>query len=303
MPTYKLTIEYEGTRYSGWQEQGNTARTVQGNLIRAATQVLSAGADVGGAGRTDAGVHAAGQVAHLRSARAIPPELLSRKINDLLPHDIHIVGAEQVADGFHARHDALSRVYLYQISTRRSAFAKPFIWWIKDRLDLAHMSEAASAIAGRHDFTAFSDKRMKAEDSRIVVVERIEVGVAGDLILVRFAASHYVWKMVRKIVAALVEVGRGNWSPADFIARLEPGAPISELTAPPSGLFLEAVTYPGEVFDVPLQPLIPVTTRLVTGTATDTPKPLRQPAQRPPTRKAKFRPRHDDGRGGGRRRG
>jgi tRNA pseudouridine38-40 synthase len=297
MPTYKLTIEFEGTRYSGWQEQGNTARTIQGNLMRAAAQVFGSDVDIGGAGRTDAGVHAAGQVAHLRSARVIPAELVSRKINDLLPHDIHILSAEQVAPGFHARHDALVRIYLYQISTRRSAFAKPFIWWIKDRLDVASMSQAAVAIAGRHDFTAFSDKRMKADDSRIVVVERIEVALVDDLILIRMAASHYVWKMVRKIVAALVEVGRGNWSSADFAARLEPGAPISELTAPPSGLFLEAITYPGELFDRPLEALVPVTTprltRAVGTSAAEAPRQSRRPKpkSKPPTRSR-------DGRGG-----
>src|SRR3954471_14550886 len=142
MPTYKLTIEYEGTRYSGWQAQGNTPKTVQGHLIRAAQQVLG-DVDIGGAGRTDAGVHAAGQVAHLRAHKAVDPLQLLRKINDLLPHDIHIVRADRAADQFHARHDAISRVYLFQIATRRTAFAKPFVWWIKDRLDAAAMQRAA----------------------------------------------------------------------------------------------------------------------------------------------------------------
>src|SRR5207248_7983379 len=109
MPAYKLTIEYEGTCYSGWQAQGNTPKTMQGNLLRAATQVLG-DVDIGGAGRTDAGVHAAAQVAHLRSHKSVDPLQLSRKINDLLPHDISIVAASRVSDKFHARHDALSRV-------------------------------------------------------------------------------------------------------------------------------------------------------------------------------------------------
>src|ERR1043165_1023106 len=105
MPTYRLTIEYEGTRYSGWQAQGNTPKTIQGHLLRAATQVVGE-ADVGGAGRTDAGVHAAGEVAHLRIRKAADPVQLVRKLNDLLPHDINVLGATRVADGFHARHDA-----------------------------------------------------------------------------------------------------------------------------------------------------------------------------------------------------
>src|SRR5438874_5391246 len=197
MPTYKLTIEYEGTRYSGWQAQGNTPKTIQGRLARVATEVFGE-AEIGGAGRTDAGVHAAGQVAHLRIHKAVDPILMTRKMNDLLPHDINILDAARASDRFHARHDAISRVYLYQIATRRTAFAKSFVWWIKDRLDFDAMQRSAASIAGRHDFTAFSDKRIKEEESRIVVVERCELARDGALILLRIEASHFLWKMVRK---------------------------------------------------------------------------------------------------------
>ena len=246
MPTYKLTIEYEGTRYSGWQAQGNTTKTIQGHLLRAAAQVLG-DVDIGGAGRTDAGVHAAAQVAHLRAHKAVDPLQLSRKINDLLPHDISIVAASRVNDRFHARHDAISRVYLYQIATRRTAFAKPFVWWIKDRLDLDAMARAAKLLEGRHDFSAFSDKRMKEEDSRIVVVERCEAVASGDLILFRIEASHFVWKMVRRLVGTLVKVGLGEVSVEQFAGlltgRKNPQLDIAAWTAPASGLFLEAVRY------------------------------------------------------------
>jgi len=258
MPTYRLTIEYEGTRYSGWQAQGNTPKTIQGLLIKAAAQVCGE-VDVGGAGRTDAGVHAAGQVAHLRMRKALDPNLFVRKINDLLPHDICILDAVRTGDGFHARHDATSRVYLYQIATRRTAFAKPFVWWIKDRLNFDAMRDAAARTEGRHDFGAFSDKRMKEDESRIVVVERCDAAVAGDLILIRIAASHYLWKMVRKLVAFIVDVGRGNATAADLAARLDdPKAEAFQPTAPPSGLFLEAITYGKETFDRPLEPIVPV---------------------------------------------
>jgi tRNA pseudouridine38-40 synthase len=257
MPTYKLTIEYEGTRYSGWQAQGNTQKTVQGHLIKAASQVLGE-VDLGGAGRTDAGVHAAQQVAHLRIERPTDPLLLTRKINDLLPHDIHILNAVRADDRFHARHDALSRGYLYQISTRRSAFAKPFVWWIKDRLDLAAMQQAASHIAGRHDFSAFTDKRLKQEDSRIVVVERCQLERAGALILFRIEASHFLWKMVRKLVAYLAEVGRGTIPPQALAGMLRSDAEPFQPTAPPSGLFLEIISYKGELAERPLLPIVPV---------------------------------------------
>jgi tRNA pseudouridine38-40 synthase len=258
MPTYKLTIEYEGTRYSGWQAQGNTQKTVQGHLLKAAKQVLGE-VDIGGAGRTDAGVHAAAQVAHLRAHKAIDALVLTRKINDLLPHDIHILHAVRTRDNFHARHDAVSRVYLYQISTRRTAFAKPFVWWIKDTLDFDAMQRAAGTIAGRHDFGAFTDKRLAADESRIVVVERCEAARAGDLILVRIAASHFLWKMVRKLVSFLVEIGRGNET--DIASRLKRNAEPYAPTAPPSGLFLEAIVYEKETFDRPLIPIVPVEPR------------------------------------------
>jgi len=258
MPTYKLTIEYEGTRYSGWQAQGNTPKTIQGRLLRVASELFGE-ADIGGAGRTDAGVHAAGQVAHLRLRKAIDPQVLVRKMSDLLPHDINILHAARASDSFHARHDAVWRVYLYQIATRRTAFAKPFVWWIKDRLDFDTIRDATEAIAGRHDFGAFSDRRMKTDESRVVVVERCEVGRAGDLILVRIVASHFLWKMVRKLIAFLAEVGRGSASAGDLRARLEPDGEPFAPSAPPSGLFLEAVTY-GEPFARPLAPIVPVFT-------------------------------------------
>lgn len=261
MPTYKLTLEYEGTRFSGWQAQGNTEKTVQGHLIRAATQVFGE-VEVGGAGRTDAGVHASGQVAHLRIRKPADPLQLTRKLNDLLPHDIHVLHSVRAADGFHARHDAESRVYLYQISRRRAAFAKPFVWWIKDPLDAKNMREAASQVPGRHDFTAFSDKRIAEDESRIVVVESFDLAEAGDLIILRITASHFLWKMVRKLVAALVEVGRGNLAPDAFGALLQPRAPAFQPTAAPSGLFLEAIVYRDEVFDRALRPIVPVVTEM-----------------------------------------
>jgi tRNA pseudouridine38-40 synthase len=258
MPTFKLTIEYEGTRFSGWQAQGNTQKTVQGHLVKAASQVLGE-VDLGGAGRTDAGVHASGQVAHLRARKTVDPLQLTRKINDLLPHDIHVLRCERADDRFHARHDATSRVYLYQISTRRSAFAKPFVWWIKDRLDVKAMQRAAAQFAGRHDFSAFTDKRLKEEESRIVVVERCELARSGDLILFRIEASHFLWKMVRKLVAFLAEVGRGTIKPEAAAAMLDAKATPFQPTAPPSGLFLEAILYGDAKFERPLVPIVPVT--------------------------------------------
>lgn len=258
MPTYRLTIEYEGTRYSGWQSQGNTPKTVQGKLLRA-TEELFGEADLGGAGRTDAGVHASGQVAHLRLRQAVPLDQMRERINDLLPADIHVLSVERADDRFHARHDAVLRSYVYQISTRRTAFGKPFVWWIKDRLDVEAMKAAGSQVGGRHDFAAFTDKRAQNE-STVVVVESVTVERSEELILIRIEASHFLWKMVRKLVSALVEVGRRNISVPAFVKMLEENAVPYQPTAPPSGLFLERVTYEGEAAPLETEPIVPVHT-------------------------------------------
>lgn len=258
MTTYRITLEYEGTRYSGWQTQSNTQKTIQGKLQQAAAQVFG-NVELGGAGRTDAGVHAAAQVAHLRIRKPAPPLDISRKLNDLLPHDINILSVEEVHDGFHARHDAEMRFYLYQIATRRTAFAKPFVWWIKDRLDPAAMERCGGGIVGTHDFKSLCDRRA-GEESTLVAVSRFELKAERDLILIRIGASHFLWKMVRKIISALAEVGRGAMTQSAFEALMErPGDARYSPTAPPSGLFLEAVTYEGEVFERVLEAIVPLT--------------------------------------------
>jgi tRNA pseudouridine38-40 synthase len=250
MPKWKLTVEYEGTRYSGWQEQRN-ARTVQGALRKAAEDYFGSEVEIMGSGRTDAGVHALCQVAHLRSSRQVPATLLRQSVNDRLPADINIRAAEEVPARFHARHHAEERFYLYQIATERTAFGKHFVWWIKDRLQAERMSEAAGRFVGRHDFSIYREKR-EDPSSTIVEVTSCVLCAHGNLILFRIGASHYLWKMVRRIVGVLVEVGRGNLAP-DQIGALTP-ADVARWTAPPSGLFLEYVRYPG---DEPPGPLLP----------------------------------------------
>ena len=253
MPAYRLIIEYEGTRFSGWQIQKNTTRTVQGLLLDAAIQSFG-DAEIGGSGRTDAGVHALGQVAHLRLHSALDPAKIVRELNDRIPPEINVVDATRAPDRFHARHDAAQRVYLYQISRVRSAFLKPWIWWIRDPLDLDAMRHAAAPITGLHDFAAYADQRAEDKETR-VAVDFMEIGEHEELILIRLAASHFLWKMVRKLVSALVEVGRGNDDPEMLAERLVTGERFAP-TAPPSGLFLESVLYPGEIFDRPLLPAI-----------------------------------------------
>ena len=243
MPTWKLTLEYDGTRYRGWQAQKNTERTVQGVLLRAAREVVDPDSAVGGAGRTDAGVHALAQVAHLKAGRSFSPGEILRGLNDALPHDVNVLSVESAPPAFHARHDAKSRTYLYRISRRRTAFEKRYVWWVRDRLDSAAMSGASALFRGRHDFGSFCENP-EGQESTVVVVESSEVLDRGDEIHYRVEASHFLWKMVRRLVGTLVEVGRGNLT-ASGVERLlfaRSGEPAA-WTAPPSGLFLERVRY------------------------------------------------------------
>jgi tRNA pseudouridine38-40 synthase len=254
---YKLTIEFAGTKYSGWQKQKN-ARTVQGELERAIGELTrEKNFEFMGSGRTDAGVHALRQVSHLDIRKGLPAESLRRGINDALPADIHVLAVDSVPHRFHARHGAVARSYLYQVSRRRSAFAKPFVWWVKEPLDLDRMQHAAAHFTGMHDFQAFSDDDPD-EKSTAVLVDDVTIGEEGDLILVRVGGSHFIWKMVRRMVGVLVEVGKGQLDPNDVVSLLSgsPGRGLpapATLTAPASGLFLERVFYDGDQRAFPLQ--------------------------------------------------
>jgi tRNA pseudouridine38-40 synthase len=258
---FKLLIEYVGTRYSGWQIQKN-ARTVQGELQHAIlTGCETRDFELYGSGRTDAGVHALGQVAHLEIQSKLTPERLQHAINDNLPADINVLRIEKADPRFHARHGAVGRSYLYQVSRRRTAFAKPFVWWIKDPLGFAHMQRAATAFVGMHDFRSFSADDPE-EKSTQVKVSSVDLREDGDLVLFRVQGSHFVWKMVRRMVGVLAEVGRGAMAGSDVPLLLRQPSDIpAKLTAPPSGLFLEAVLYEGEKFDRPLVPAFPVSRR------------------------------------------
>lgn len=256
MQTWRLDIEYEGTRYGGWQKQPDK-RTVQGELTKAAETFLETKIEIGGSGRTDAGVHALRQVAHMKlkaPLKASVARQLQTGINRLLPHDVNILKLQPAPARFHARHDALSRYYLYQISTRRMAFGKTFVWWVRDHLDAARMARACQLIVGRHDFRSFCESA-ETQSSTLVHVATAQLQTHGDLILFRIGASHFVWKMVRRLTGALVEVGRGRLTIDGFASLLENHSnEPAAWTAPPSGLFLERVVYAGESTPLELVP-------------------------------------------------
>jgi tRNA pseudouridine38-40 synthase len=245
MQTWKLELEYEGTRYRGWQMQPHN-RTVQGEIIKAAEDIFQTRIELGGAGRTDAGVHAFQQIAHLRvreSKKDYKPNQLLFAFNDRLPHDINILRIFNASNDFHARHDAVARQYLYQISTRRTAFAKNHVWWIKDKLNLKAMENAAHLIVGKHDFRSFCEIENE-RDSTVVVVNSANLLTRGTMIYFRLNAGHFLWKMVRRLVGTLAEVGRGRFSVPDFESFLNtPTDSLAKYTAPPSGLFLEKIFY------------------------------------------------------------
>lgn len=249
MKNWKLTLEYDGTKFSGWQDQPN-ARTIQGVLRKAAEEYLTVAVEIQGAGRTDSGVHALAQVAHIK-VRTTPkchPEEFRRELNDRLPADVSVLTLEEATPKFHARHDAIGRVYQYQISTRKTAFAKRQVWWVKPRLDVEAMAAAAGHLAGRHDFVQFRQlDPLRPDESTIVVVDSAAIAEDGHLILIRIEASHFLWKMVRRLVGMLVKVGLREITPEDFRLLVE-NKPrrkieVAACTAPASGLFLAEVKY------------------------------------------------------------
>lgn len=253
MPRYKLLLEYEGTSYSGWQSQTN-ARSIQGTLIETAGRVLGCKVDIQGAGRTDAGVHALGQVAHLEVPRRISVRKVLEQLNDELPSNINILSLQEAEPDFHARHDAVGRSYLYLVSRKRTAFGKRYVWWVRDPLNTDRMSRAAELFQGFHDFSSFADKRMDRKVSPLVQLDTVLLADCGDLIVFRFSGSHFLWKMVRRLVGVAVEVGRGKLSVKEVEGMFRRFSELpARLTAPPSGLFLEQVLYPGDV-PRPFQP-------------------------------------------------
>jgi tRNA pseudouridine38-40 synthase len=258
MPKFKLVVEYAGTRYSGWQIQKN-ARTVAGEIDRAVREVTRRGEfELYGAGRTDAGVHALAQVAHLDIYTDLPPHTLRTRINDALPSDIYIRRIDKAPHRFHARHDAESRSYLYQISRRKTALFKPYVWWIREPLDVARMREAARPFVGMQNFASFTADEPGDKSTR-VLVDRLELVEDGDLILVRIVGSHFLWRMVRRVVGVLAAVGRGDLTAAQAGDLLEEDSDLpATLTAPASGLFLEAVYYRGDEGPGPLRPAVHV---------------------------------------------
>lgn len=245
MPRYKLTLEYDGGSFAGWQRQDG-APSVQQSLEEAAEAIDGAPVTAIGAGRTDAGVHALGQVAHIDLTKAIRADKVRDALNaHLRPHPIAVLQAEDAAPDFHARFDATARSYLYRIANRRADLAldRGRLWRVPQALDHAAMHRAAQALVGRHDFSTFRDSQCQA-DSPVKTLDRIEVTRSGEEIAIACSALSFLHRQVRSIVGSLVEVGRGKENER-WIAEILAAADRTQCgpVAPPEGLYLVSVSY------------------------------------------------------------
>jgi tRNA pseudouridine38-40 synthase len=246
MPRYKLTIEYDGGPFSGWQRQEN-GPSVQGALEAAAAALDGGPVDVFGAGRTDAGVHALGQVAHLDLRKNLRADTVRDALNaHLRPQPVAVLDAEEVAPDFHARFSAIGRAYLYRIIDRRPPLTLDAgkAWRIPQRLDADAMHAAAQHLIGRHDFTTFRDADCQAE-SPVKTLDALIVSRIGQEIQITTRARSFLHRQVRSMVGSLAEVGRGRWATGD-IARILAAADRTQCgpVAPPDGLYLTKVEYP-----------------------------------------------------------
>jgi tRNA pseudouridine38-40 synthase len=246
MPNIKLTLEYNGTQYYGWQRQRDRP-TLQGSLEKKINQLTGEWVKVIGAGRTDAGVHAFGQVANFKSNSTLSKRAWQRALNRLLPKDIVIRKVEEADKGFHARYDAREKVYRYFILNRsyRTAIERQYRWVVYPKLDVGRMRKAARPLRGRHDFSSFRSGTITGKtSSSICTVKKISVDRKRDEIILTIVADRFLQQMVRTIVGTLIEVGRGKRNP-DEVARILQSKDRRQAgqTAPPLGLFLMKVKY------------------------------------------------------------
>jgi len=246
MPRYKLTVEYDGSGLVGWQRQAN-GLSVQEAIETAIAKLSGEATTVHGAGRTDAGVHALAQTAHVDLPRAIEPEVLRSAINHYLrPAAISIISAAPVSDDFDARLTAIGRVYLYRILNRRAppAIERGRVWQVAPPLDFEAMREGARHLVGHHDFSTFRDSLCQAK-SPLKTFDALELRRAGDEIQIEARARSFLHHQVRNMTGTLKLVGLGRWHPDDVATALaarnrRAGGP----TAPPEGLYLVEVRYP-----------------------------------------------------------
>lgn len=239
MRNLKLVVEFDGTKYAGWQYQPRS-RTVQGELESATSKVLQKKVTVYGCGRTDAGVSARAYVANVHIDSPLSIERLRLAVNHFLPDDILVMSIEEAKPGFHARHSALGKTYLYRLVRRKSPLRRRHAWEFWFKLDVEKMSKSARRFEGGRDFRAFCQTR---DQDGICHVRHVRVSASGDEVLVTVEGDRFLYKMVRRIVGALVACGSGRLTQKDIRAALA-GKPFPPFqTAPARGLLIDSVEY------------------------------------------------------------
>ena len=245
---YKIKIEYEGTRYNGWQRQDSTGNTIQGKLEQVLSRMVDHPVEIHGAGRTDSGVHAKGQIANFHldnSDRDRTTYEVMKYLNAYLPEDIKITDIERVPERFHSRLNARGKVYQYRIwnSDKPNVFERRLMYVMEDKLDIKAMKEGASFLIGTHDFMAFCTNKNKKK-STIRTIDTIEIDTLGEEIRITYKGNGFLYHMIRIMTGTLIEVGLGKRKPADITEILEGRnrAEAGELI-PGSGLVLVEVIY------------------------------------------------------------
>ncbi|MFH1645713.1 MAG: tRNA pseudouridine(38-40) synthase TruA [Candidatus Omnitrophota bacterium] len=251
MKNVKITIEYDGTNYSGWQiqqkkpDEVGTEKTIQGIIERVLSGILQEEIKIAGSGRTDAGVHAFGQVANFKTKSKMPMAVMQRALNALLPKDIVIVDIEEAKPNFNSRFDAKSKTYRYEILNRDygSSFDRLYQYYIPYKLDVKLMAKEVKCLVGRHDFKSFQATDKKERDS-VRVIKRLSVRKDGSTIFIDIEANGFLYNMVRNIVGTMIEIGRGKF-PAGSMRKimLAKDRTLAGPTAPAKGLALVRVKY------------------------------------------------------------
>ena len=245
MPNFKITIEYDGSAYHGWQRQAED-RTIQGEIENALMTMTGDRFTVTGSGRTDAGVHALNQTANFRCATSLTPEAFLKGLNSLLPEDIVITSCKVVPEKFHARFDVKSKVYHYRMLNRLlpAAISRQYAWHIQKKLDLNAMKQALCYIIGSHDFKAFEGSGSPRASSIRCIINADFVKTDSDYLVLRIEGDGFLKFMVRNIVGTLVDVGLDKITPDDFKQiLLSKNRDLAGITAPAHGLFLMEVKY------------------------------------------------------------